>query len=387
MSKPKILYLSDADLNKSGGAQQSMKVLMQGLRQDYEVYILTPNGQAFNEKHIVLENYDNFILRGKNAAKIIRMVIDIFKNIKKVNPDLIHVQMSATLIVINFLVRIGAISKKTKIVFTDRGVYGKYGKSTTKSINSIIKKSDKVITTTVVNQKNYAEKYPYYKEYKDKFTVIHNTAGEKYGYYDRDMQGLIRKINNIDQNKFVIGLCGRFSKQKNWPLAYEIIKYCKKMENVSFVIILGTDKTNDSHKRAKQYIEEVKQLVGEKNLKAFINLNNEEVDKLYYAMDCFLLSSKWESFGRTAVEAMARNNIVIGTNVDGLAEVIGDEKYTFNTAEEASKIIENLLVNRDEIISSKRYFYDRYHKKYEFQRNIEKHKELYSELLDFTNVR
>ncbi|MBU8906550.1 glycosyltransferase family 4 protein [Desertibacillus haloalkaliphilus] len=383
MNKPKILYLSDTNITKAGGAQQSMKVLMEGLVSEYDIYIVTPSGRKFSEYHISLDKYHKFVLRRKNFYKVLLMIKDILNVVRKINPQIIHVQMPATMVIINFLLSVGAIDKKTKIVYTDRGVYGKYGKITNLSINSIVQKAEKIVTTTSVNKLNYANQFPKYRRYEEKFKVIYNTAGKEYDYYDITKRDEIKEKYKIDSNDFVIGLCGRYSEQKNWPLAYEILEKCKsKIDKLRFLIILGTDNSKANNAEAKEYIRKVKELVGEKKINAFINLNNNEVADLYYAMDCFLLTSKWESFGRTAVEAMARKNVVIGTNVDGLAEVIGNKNYIFDTAEEAFEIIEKLFINEEELQSHKEKFYDRYHEKFGYNRNIEMHRSLYKSLLE-----
>lgn len=79
---------------------------------------------------------------------------DISKAIKKIKPDIIHIQMPSTLVVMNILISLKLI-RNVKIVYTDRGVYGLYGKVTTFSINSLINKANKIITTTNHNLLNY----------------------------------------------------------------------------------------------------------------------------------------------------------------------------------------------------------------------------------------
>ena len=65
-----------------------------------------------------------------------------------------------------------------------------------------------------------------------------------------------------------------------------------------------------------------------------LNIPNDEVLDMYQAMDVFILTSKRESFGRTAIEAMAQGTVVFGTPVDGLPEVLGDKLYLYEDADQ-----------------------------------------------------
>lgn len=382
LRKLRVLYFSDSDLSKPGGAQQSMKVLMHALGAEYEMFIITPNGKKVMEKQIVLAKFKDFKLRNKSKLMILDMVIHILREIRNIQPDIIHLQMPASLVVVNLLLKLHLISNKINVIYTDRGIYGKYGKLTTISINSIIKKSRKVVTTTNVNMLNYKNFYNNFSDYEEKFEVIFNTAGKKFDNYDIDKREKVRETLGINNNSLVLGFCGRYSEQKNWPLAKEIIKLCDENINLlNFVVILGTDGSDIENKEATKYLQELISEVGKNKLKGFINLNNDDVAEMYYAFDIFLITSKWESFGRTAIEAMSRKNIVLGTDVDGLSEVIGSQQFLFNKAIEAVEIVKN--ISRDEEFRTLAidYFFSRYHENFGYNKNIESYKQLYKDVL------
>src|SRR5699024_4684709 len=100
---------------------------------------------------------------------------------------------------------IRALPKHIKIVYTDRGVFGKYGKITTLSIQSLVKKADKIITTTKVNNNNYVKYLKSYERYQDKFLVIHNTAGEQFDKYIDVKKSKSKNDLNISEETLVIG--------------------------------------------------------------------------------------------------------------------------------------------------------------------------------------
>src|SRR5699024_6592553 len=107
-----------------------MKILIDELSSNYDFFLISPEGKKINEKHMVLHRYKNFILRGKQPFEIMFLLKDMYKAIKKVNPSIIHIQMPSTLVLIYFLLLLGLLNKNVRIIYTDRGVYGKYGKLT-----------------------------------------------------------------------------------------------------------------------------------------------------------------------------------------------------------------------------------------------------------------
>lgn len=378
----RILYLSDVDITVSGGAQESMKILMDELASNFEFYLIGPKGKKINNKHTVLGQYRNFIVRGKSPLTLLKMMKDINKEIKKIKPNIIHVQMPSTLVLINFMSSLGLINKNIKLIYTDRGVYGKYGKITTISIDSFIKKVDKVIVTTFVNKNNYKKSYKYFDAMKSKFKVIYNTAGELFDHYNKGKRNELRDTYKIKEDEYVIGFCGRYNDQKNWPLAKDIIMKLKNNSKYKFLIVLGSDGTKENYIDALEYLGHLKKDLGTHKIIDLINISNKDMAELYYVMDFFILTSKWESFGRTAVEAMARKNIVIGTGVDGLSEVIGRSELLFNSDEEAVKLINELTTSKSKFIKEKAFFYNRYHENFRYKLNVEKHLKVYDEILN-----
>ena len=57
-----------------------------------------------------------------------------------------------------------------------------------------------------------------------------------------------------------------------------------------------------------------------------MNAGKEIMQQMYAAMDIFVLTSEFESFGRTLVEAMSKKTVVIPTNSGGAPNVVGNEK-------------------------------------------------------------
>jgi len=116
----------------------------------------------------------------------------------------------------------------------------------------------------------------------------------------------------------VIGVVGRLTRQKGHTILLDaLVEVVKKVQaTMLFIIGDGPDKA--------QLQERAKRLGLDQYIKWFGALPQEEVFRLYTAMDVFVMPSLYEGFGLTAAEAMAVGLPVVGTRVDGLSEIIND---------------------------------------------------------------
>lgn len=116
----------------------------------------------------------------------------------------------------------------------------------------------------------------------------------------------------------VIGIVGRLTPQKGHTLLLDaLVEVVKKVEAAMlFIVGAGPDKA--------QLEEKAKRLGLDRYIRWFGALPQEEVFRLYTAMDVLVMPSLYEGFGLTAAEAMAVGLPVVGTRVDGLSEIIND---------------------------------------------------------------
>lgn len=369
----KILYLSDVDISLPGGAQTSMSVIMDELSEEYDFTIITPNvktKKAINKFKIEeIKTQDHFTLAKMNFFKKVSIIFLILSKIKKINPQIIHVQMPSTMIIVYLLRKYNLIKKGIKIYYTDRGVLDKYGNTTREIIFKATKSGvfSKVICTTNYNRNLYLEK----GIDSGKILTIPNTTGNLYEEIEKRIK---------EKNSLKILFAGRWSPDKNWKLSYEIIKYLASLESVKEIdIVIGYDSSNLNHvNEINLYKTEVIKNINAK-FNFYENVDQIKMISLYSKSNVFILSSLKESFGRTAIEAMALRNIVFGTKVDGLEEVIGMENYLYKDLEEFkekfSRFI-NILNNKD-INEISDIFYNRYTDNFSVKKCIELHKSLY----------
>jgi len=372
----KILYLSDVSLDNVGGAQESMKIIMEGLKKDFEFYMITPNSTMKFNNQIIFKEYEDFVIKGRNKWKILKLLFKIKLQINKIKPDIIHVQMPSTMLLIGLLKTLNLIPKSIKIYYTDRGVLDKYGKMTRLLIGKFTTKFDYTITTTNYNRSLYLKNN--FIDREEKVIVIPNTAGSLFNEYSDDNRKKMRESYSIKEDELVIGFSGRLSDDKNWPLAIKIIEELNRNKTFKVVVAVGTNKTIKHIEEAEAFIKEITNIIGEKRVISFVDLPIEKMPNFYYLNDIFILTSKVESFGRTAVEAMSRKNIVFGTKVDGLEEVIFFEENKYSTTKEFIWKIKR--ISEDNLKKEKEKFLRHYKQNYSLSKCLNKYREIYEEI-------
>ncbi len=380
MKKSKILYLSDAPIHKAGGAQISMKIIMDGLKQEYDFYLISPGSEVEFDRHILIAGYQTIVPSKNGILKTLDVLFKIRKGIIDIEPDIIHVQTSSAAILINLLKVFRLISRKIAIIYTDREVYAKYGSVSRKSIDHLLKYSEYVITTTQNNYEHYHENYNKFFNSYNRFRVIPNTAGLNFENSAVDYK---RSYPLNHQNEIVIGFCSRFIPNKNWSLVKAIIDCLfKRTKNVKVIAAIGSDESTRD-----EMFKFINHLNGQyKNrISIRVDVDSETMVKLYDEMDIFILTSKVESFGRTAVEAMARKTVVMGTRIDGIPEVIGEEEYLYSNADEAVEKIVIMTQSRDDLEKRKDAFFKRYYNKYSTYSNCKSHEEIYNNTINRKN--
>lgn len=371
----KILFLSDFSFNIPGGAQKSMEIIMDGLSNEFEFYIIMP-GEKFDYQGayniIFLKEFDNLLVNN-NLVKTFKILMNLYKIIKELKPDVIHTHMVSTMSAVETLKMLGLL-KGIKLIYTERGVATQYSKINQVILKRIARDFSKIITTTSINRSIYLNKYLASAE---KVRVIPNTAGPLFEKYDHKKHKEMKAYYSVD--KPVIMLNGRFAYDKNWEMAKEIIRYITTCYDYEFVIVLGSNKSEQHIAECEKFIKDLQIIAGENKVKGFIDLTLEELSDLYYIADFFILTSRRESFGRTAVEAMARNSIVFGTDIDGLAEVIEFKEYKYKHLDDFKAKFKDL--HSKDVEKEKVRFYNRYVQYFSGKKNIDLHRDLYNTLL------
>ena len=115
--------------------------------------------------------------------------------------------------------------------------------------------------------------------------------------YQRSKREKFRKQYKISNDNLVVGVVGRFTKQKNQVFAITIFEYLYKKNIHSTLILKGQGELE----------EELIQKIKDVHLESEIIVINqiEHMEELYSAMDIFLMPSLFEGLPQVSVEAQA----------------------------------------------------------------------------------
>lgn len=128
------------------------------------------------------------------------------------------------------------------------------------------------------------------------FSVLHNGIDVRKFAFNKDRREKLQISYHLD-NKFIVGIAGRITEQKNPFFIIEIFHEIKKLNKNAFLLWCGDGELRtDIEKRIKDYqLENDVELVG-----AVSNVND-----YMQVFDVFLFPSLWEGLGISLIEAQA----------------------------------------------------------------------------------
>lgn len=314
---------------KGGGAEKLMVDLLPRFRDSgIEVELLTFNGEITPHRQ-TLENegikiYDFGINNSPyNPINIFRLYHFMRKY------DIIHTHTTAPQIftAINSVL-CSAIICTTEHTTTnrrrglwwyapiDKWMYGRYKK--------IISISDK----TESSLKTYLD-----QSYKNNIITIHNGI---------DVNRYLKATPAKDFVKYMdivkIVMVGGFRKAKNQDC---IIRAIARLSARFHVFFIGDGEREKELRNLAEKLDVTERV-------HFLGFRND-IPEILHSCDIYVQSSHWEGFGLAAVEGLASGLPLVASNVDGLAQVVGDSGYLFppNDDKKLSEIIVEIVTNSD----------------------------------------
>lgn len=354
----RLLFVFDYPLSDLGGASKSSKTIINILlKNKYDIHVLEP----YDPKEELIDGvkYHYWGKVESNKLKLYKnKIVVLLKTSNKIKPCIIHSQFSQYGFILVLLKKMHMISKKNKTMFTDRDFYSSYSNKYRFIFSKYAYLLDKIICTTQINGKLWKE-----ANCRNRVEVIHNVLEPVWYQYDDNERNLIRRNKGYQESDFVVGFAGRFTKYKRWDDVYKICEKLCSYDNMRFSFVLTYG--NGEYDTMQKYIERLNKLLGSKvtiKVKADIN----EMNSFYYSLDCFVLTSDKESFGRTLLEAASRKCVVIGTNAGGVPEVIGktENLYRVGDINKATEIIIMYQNDKSRLLLDKEFFFNRFNNEF-----------------------
>ena len=162
-----------------------------------------------------------------------------------------------------------------------------------------------------------------FKENADKAVILKNGIVLEDYKYSAEKRRKIRNELKINDDTFVIGHIGRFSKQKNHEFLIDVFeKYHNENKN-SVLVLIG-----DGSLKIK-----IQKIIQEKNLDQNVLLlgTRKNANEFYSAFDIIVFPSKFEGISLTLIEAQASGvPIVASKNIDMDTNVSNSIKFINN---------------------------------------------------------
>lgn len=370
-----IAYLLEYPLDLPGGAQMSTESLCVGLcsQGEFEPVVICP--------HLLKKKESDYPFRiitydmGDNRIKNLLIRMAAFKKIiKELHPDIVHIQMPESLITYGLSGIADGKHGGPKLIFTDRGLYYGYRLHSMLLMQYTLLRAELLLTTTDFNKKLWTERSKIRPIGK-----VANTISDRFTAYEPDKR---RAYGGKGDGPICIGLAGRICEEKNWPFAVSLIeKMAAAGIDLKVSLVLSVFEEGDDEK-VKNIVAGIESAVGKENLEFHQDFSQQQMQDYYYGVDIFMMTSRFESFGKAAVEAMSRKCAVISTNVGGLPEVIGKKEnlYTEDTPEIAVEYVKRMWENPQQLIAEQEFFYDRFINNFSQDKCLRDHLDIYRKL-------
>jgi glycosyltransferase involved in cell wall biosynthesis len=188
-------------------------------------------------------------------------------------------------------------------------------------------------------------------------------------------------FNGVDSTKFThkafgilgfrIGMMGRFSAQKDQETILRALQLLPKKYQV---ILAGSGEKLENTKTLSKKI-------GVSSRTIFTG-QIDDINTYLNKIDIYVQSSHWEGFGLAPLEAMSKGIPTIGSNVDGLNEVIGSRKYLFekNCAEDLAQLILDIYEDDSSYVLAQKYALAQ-SKKFSLNKTSNEYKNIYNSII------
>ena len=284
------------------------------------------------------------LLKWNRKIGPIFFILNFRKVVKKIKPDLVHVQYIAPGLLPIVATRLARV--KNVIATLHQPYTAQHGK-----LSKILLKISALLTVKFISVSLMAEKswfgsaflfdssIPLQRQSKH-FTMYNSVDVDKI----QIIQHSVSRLNQLEtaavaNEKLLVGCVSRLREEKGIDVLIVAFALAYAANKDLHLLIVGTGPQE----------EEIKSRIEELNISQACTLTGglswEESMRFMSCMDVVIVPSRFEGFGLSAAEAMALGKPVLASNVGGLAEVVTDKEtgYLFqanNTSELAAYIIE-----------------------------------------------
>ena len=338
MDKIKILYIGMSP--NFGGIERFLINVCKNMNRDrFEISFLTFKGKKVccqDELERMGIKFFEITHRRKNYFKFLKELKEVFK---KHDFDYIHFNL------VNFKcperILLAKKYSKAKLVMHSHNAALKHFELT-HSIGKILTRNIECIRLACGDE---AGKFLFGNK---KFMIINNGMDLKNFEFNQENRNEIRSEIGIKDDETVIGLIAKFEEQKNHNFLIDVFcEYLKLCEN-SKLLLIGEGSLKE---KIEKKVEDFKL-----NNKVLFLGRRDDTEKIYSAMDIFVMPSWFEGFSIALVEAQVNGlKCFTSTNVAEESNITGNVEFLSldETAKDWAKKIYETNTKRDEKVIPK----------------------------------
>lgn len=259
--------------------------------------------------------------RQVGMSGLLRLIPRLAKVFRSYRPDIVHIHYIAPGLVPIIAARLAGV----RTVFATVHIAGSvaYGKKA----KWMLRAAARLCTTFICISKD-VEKFWFGDA--NVFDVDHSCTNRHHFtiYHPADAERVCSVVLSADRDeirdqlmlkdKKVIGILGRLAVQKGHKILLDAMVDIVSAMPETVLVIIGDGPENEHLK------VQAESLGLSEHIRWLGSMPQEEAWSMFSVMDVFAMPSLFEGFGLTAAEAMAAELPVVGSRVDGLAEVIED---------------------------------------------------------------
>lgn len=316
--KINILHLQNY-LNISCGVSKTIYLIAKNTSSQFKHYILCFGGDGFSRFESI--NINPLILKSNNnfVYNFVKKLINIYTFCKRNEINIIHSHhryFDLIAFLISYILNIKTITSVHSKVYNHK-LYSY--------------KSDYLIACSNSIKEHLINEF---KIDERRIKIIYNSVDPVEVVLTKTKTELLNSLE-ISSDKFIIGYIGRLDfKEKGVDILLEAFLRLSKLNKYLFLFLIGNG--IDENK--------IREFIIENNLSAKLMNSQEDIFNYFQLLNLFVLPSRVEPFGIVTIEAGIMNIPIIGSNVDGIAELIENEKDGLLFESENSFDLENKIL-------------------------------------------
>lgn len=314
----KILYI--ITISELGGAQRYVADLAINLpKNQYEVAVAAGgNGPLFDAlaaQGIAVYRLKSLV-REINPLKDIAAYFEIKKLIKKIKPDIVHLNSSKAGFIGSFAAKSAGVKK---VIYTVHGfVFNEPMAGWKKALYKTVEKYSARAKDVLVCVSKFDQQVGITQRIADpkKLVTIHNGISEPI-FLDRNDA---RRALNLPLDKPVVGTVANFYPTKDLPNLVRAMQLVRQQFSAARCAIIGDGEERNTIEAEikKSGLEQTVTLCGQ------YDQSGQYLNRHFKIFDIYICSSVKEGLPFSMLEAMAAGLPIVSTNVGGMPEIIQD---------------------------------------------------------------